>query len=262
MNLPKIIAFTAFTAIAFTGLPGCYKAYDYINHHKGDDVSRLCRIEKMVFNNDANTTVTISYNANNDPISMKQGNTMLFIPLEYYFRYDRQNRLTDYMLVYYGMTGAMIWHRYSYPDKTTIIDTSFNYVGLITDPEPPHSASSFGVRKFNLDSWGRIIKSTDMTSLAVTAYTYDARGNLIRPGMVYDDKINILRTSKIWMLTRADYSMNNPIPATATIDRYNGYGLPMQYTSLAGSEVNQLFNYYYTNVSVVYTCDCNVLPSK
>jgi len=245
----------ASTGFIFTG---CYKVIDYANHHKGDEM-KLCRIEKMVFDQNENATATISYNANNDPISIQQGSSALFMPLDYYFRYDQQNRLTDYMLVYYHMTGAMVWHRYSYPDKKTIVDTQFNYVGIITDP-PPHSAPTFYVVKYNLDQWGRIIRSTEGTSVA--NFTYDDEGNLVRPGIAYDHKINILRTSRTWMFIRKDYSMNNPLPATVKIDNYNVYGLPLQYTSLGGATNNELFGYSYTTASVVYACDNSIVPSK
>lgn len=248
-------------SFALPALTGCYKVIDYAYHHPGDEV-KICRIEKIVFDNDDNATATFSYNVNNDPVSIREDNTVLFQPLDYYFRYDAQHRLTDYIECYYHAVGAMIWHRYSYPDKWTIVDSQFNYVGLITDPEPPHSGITAYTYKYTLDAWGRIIKSFDYFGPTITSYSYDSRGNLVRPGVQYDDKVNIYRTSSAFMLTRMDYSANNPLPGTQTIDSYNTYCLPTRYTSRSGHTTNELFGYYYTGASVRYACDIGWQPAK
>lgn len=261
MNKLSYATQLALLAFALPVLTGCYKVIDYASHHPGGEV-KICRIEKIVFNNDDNATATFSYNANNDPVSIRQDNTVLSLPLDYYFRYDAQHRVSDFMECYYHAPGAMIWHRYSYPDKRTIIDSQFNYVGLINDPEPPHSGLTSYVYKYTLDAWSRIIKSLDYFSSSVTSYVYDDRGNLVRPGVQYDNKVNIYRTSSAFMLIRKDYSANNPLPGTQAIDSYNTYYLPLHYTSLNGNTTNELFGYYYTGASVAYSCDIDWQSSK
>ncbi|MBS1562755.1 MAG: hypothetical protein JST39_00145, partial [Bacteroidetes bacterium] len=223
---------------------------------------KLCRIEKIVLNNDENSSVTFRYNTCDDPVSIREDSTILTMPLDYYFRYDGQRRLTDYIITYYHMPGAMLWHHYAYPDKKTIMDTQFNYTGLLTDPEPPRNAASFYVNKYTLDAQGRIVRNFSYYSQSTQDYAYDSRGNLVRPGIQYDNKVSILRTNRVWMLVNKDYSINNPLPTTATIDNYNQYGLPTQYTTTAGWQDNQLFGYYYYRATVQYACDISRLPAK
>jgi YD repeat-containing protein len=52
-------------------------------------------------------------------------------------------------------------------------------------------------------------------------FNYNSSGN--RTGPVYDDKLNLNRTNKIWMFLARDYSMNNPFVAT----QYNLNDLPL-----------------------------------
>jgi hypothetical protein len=160
-----------------------------------------------------------------------------------YFRYDRYGRLSDYMFTYHGSVGSLIWHRYGYPDRHTITDTSFDYVGDVTSPEPPHASfdTYFAIDK--LDDRGRIIKTTLYIGLdssfvttdppEISTYVYDANGDMVRPGVVYDDKISPYQTNSVWMLIYNDYSVHNPLNITggfggaAAITRYNGLGLPL-----------------------------------
>jgi len=54
------------------------------------------------------------------------------------------------------------------------------------------------------------------------SYQYDASGNLVRPGVTYDDKVRIYRTNDIWMFLMRDYSKNNAVVA----NEYNAAGYP------------------------------------
>lgn len=178
--------------------------------------------------------------------------TLGFLPLDFHFRYDKQGRLTDYFCNYYGNYGGLIWHRYSYPKKNTIIDSSFDYVGDIRSPIPPDTSFDMYVDELKLDETGRIIKDialfpTDGPPYAFTDYTYDKYGNLIKPGTPYDDKINPYHTNHVWMFTNKDYSVNNASPMGVT--GYNQYGLPLGFSSA------YLFNLGISTISIQYACD-------
>ena len=210
-------------------LPGCKKFYNYPNPSQGN-VCDLCKITKLLVTTpvDGKASTVQEYDVNYDA----KGNVMNVVRLfegsippnatDQHFRYNKSGLLTDYYLNYTGNTGVVIWHRYSYPDRYTIVDTQFNYVGDINDPQPPDT--SFSMRFFTdkLDSKGRIIKNTE--DLFVIGFSYDNFGNLVLPGLTYDDKINPYRTSNTWQLIYSNYSMNNPNPGE--IISYNEFGLP------------------------------------
>ena len=87
---------------------------------------------------------------------------------------------------------------------------------------------------------------------AVNTYTYDASGNLVRPGIVYDNKVNIHRTNKIFMFVDRDFSMNNPFTAAT----YNGYSLPWTLSSPGVLLPKILFlQRPIDNSTFVYACD-------
>ncbi len=87
-----------------------------------------------------------------------------------------------------------------------------------------------GLTTYTYDATCRVIKTTtigiggpeDGFVPLVNEYSYDINGNLVLPGITYDNKVNIHRTNKVFMFVDRDYSMNNPFTAPA----YNGYGLP------------------------------------
>jgi len=68
------------------------------------------------------------------------------------------------------------------------------------------------------------------TPYLIDTLKYDANGNLPIPDWtgVYDDKVNILRTNKVWQFVNINYSQNNLlINDGAFPTRYNEYGLPL-----------------------------------
>ena len=75
----------------------------------------------------------------------------------------------------------------------------------------------------------------------ITEYAYDNNGNLVRPGVQYDRKMNPRRTNQVWMFVDKDYSVNNPLPGPT---RYNALGLPLNNTSMLN----------FNAVEVVYNC--------
>jgi hypothetical protein len=186
---------------------------------------------------------TFDYNEAGNPIDMLfLGDN--FDAYNFYFRYDRRNRLTDFVTTGYQSTGAFIWHRYGYPDSHTITDTAYDYVGDINDPEPPHSSFDTYFTIDKLDEFGRIIKSIDFAELngnlegtllsPPQTYAYDANGDLVRAGVTYDNKINLYQTNSVWMLINNDYSVHNPLNQVyspglpLTIPKYNPIGLPLE----------------------------------
>lgn len=54
-------------------------------------------------------------------------------------------------------------------------------------------------------------------------FQYDANGNLMGQGNVYDTQLSFLRTNKIWMFLACNYSINNNFQASA----YNTSKLPL-----------------------------------
>jgi hypothetical protein len=83
-------------------------------------------------------------------------------------------------------------------------------------------------------------------------YSYNDNGNVITAGAVYDDKINIYRTHRIWMFLHRNYSANN-IKAPL---RYNSKGLPVAFDFDAPRGVSLRFLEYLdlSNCEILYNC--------
>jgi hypothetical protein len=215
----------------------------------------------------------IDYNKAGNPVDMIAASGGYPGSLDYYFRYDRYGRLSDFMTTFQGSSGSLIWHRYGYPDRHTINDTSFDYVGDVDSAEPPHASfdTYFAIDK--LDDLGRIIKSTSFLGLdsnfvttdppEISTFAYDAKGDMIRPGVTYDDKINPYQTNPVWMFIYNDYSVNNPVNVPigvgglgglVTITKYNAVGLPLV---MDGRFFNfYLFGIYGGNqLQITYGCE-------
>jgi hypothetical protein len=195
---------------------------------KGDQEFKKCNITKIIefnpyqppaifyFEYDSKgnpTKVTPSYFGTNYPVQL--------------FRYDKKGRLTDYIGTDPWLTGFEFWHVYVYDNKNRIIRDTAHIWGRYGDVPHDDRLDLMFVNAFEYDSQERIIKSTLTFPLhpqivAVQTYNYNNAGNLIEPGAVYDDKVNIHRTNSIWMFIDRNYSVNNswPIPV------YNNYGLP------------------------------------
>ena len=246
----------AMSVTTFFLLTGCEKAFDYLKDHPGEN-ARLCHIQKLEFSwpGGQSTEISINYNADGNPTAMISTGTPSTTE-EYHFRYDKYGRLSDFMLTYYGSAGGVvIWHEYSYPDKKTIIDSAYEYTGNLNDPVHPtdFSAHGEGIFIYSLDASGRIIKSTEPSSDSstppyVTNFAYDVRGNLVRPGVTYDNKVNVYQTNKVWMFVYNDYSVNNPLAqdfSPIRITGYNAAGLPTALNSSSAYYEGYLFNYVF-----------------
>jgi hypothetical protein len=195
---------------------------------KGDKAIKHCEISKVVDYNPfllSPRVFTFEYNSKGDPIKITPTLVSTGSP-KHEFRYDHKGRLTDYIGPYNN--GAFeFWHVYGYDNKGRIAtDTTYifgNYGALPTNDLP-------SLRRhvtYEYDEQDRIKKMTTVFPFApfspeVQEYAYDADGNRIIPGVVYDGNINPLRTNAIWMFINRDYSVNNQWNASS----FTSMGLP------------------------------------
>jgi hypothetical protein len=181
--------------------------YDYVEQHPVA-TSDACKITQFILS--ANN-VTLNYNVRYD----KKGNMLsvvaeegspLYMNFDKYFRYDKHNRLTDYILAYHGNPIAFSWQSIQYfKDKT--VDTVYVNCGDITSPAPPVNAPAD--KKFfseaTTDSWGRVISITvtNNGNAQQVFFQYNSEGNLVTdPVTSYDNKINPYRTNSMATRTK------------------------------------------------------------
>ena len=111
------------------------------------------------------------------------------------------------------------------------------------------SAYGYIVNQYTYDSKGRIIRIDSKNNFGhppyFTTYAYDAAGNKVRTGAVYDNKKSYLRTNAWLMFITRDFSVNNYKVA----DEYNKKGLPLTYNSTVLTFMNSLVNEF------DYNCD-------
>jgi len=252
---------------ALIALPSCRKACDFIHDHP-DAHDSLCRITRLTvrgfFRNP--DTFNIAYNAKGNPVSMLAKDPPGTLGnVDHYYRYDRFDRLSDYMITFIGSTGAIGWDKYAYPRKDYVTDTSFSYVGTVDGPSPVSTGvTSYSIRAYTLDAHGRIVKVWEVPTdphqppVLQRTITYDANGNLPLPSpdLSYDDKVNIYRTSKTWQFVYNDYSRNNVIKDDHLFfPTYNSFGLPLYIRNLESYYIYP-FNIENTDpvMTVTYAC--------
>jgi hypothetical protein len=141
------------------------------------------------------------------------------------FKYDQWHRMVEWRQeVPNGLFQE--WHFYAFDLNGRIAKDSAFYMGQISDPRNAVFANYYTLE---YDSQGRIIrqgqrsKSDNFTSTFWRDFVYDAQGNLMIPGVVYDNKVNMNRTNDIWQFLLRDYSKNNPFAAGV----YNTDGYPI-----------------------------------
>jgi hypothetical protein len=213
-------------------------------------------------------TLTFFYDALGNPVRVDRAHVNSGSP-SYLFRYDRQNRLQDYIGYYGSVSGSgEFWTRYTYSDDNrTVWDTTYTLIPEITSWPPPENEFFLAALK-KYDREGRVIQVTGYFNGVLTtgrdtsveegtqSYTYDARGDWQIGLTVYDDKINYHRTNKVWMFVDDVYSANNSTP----IDAYNLYGLPVKFNFNVDSAPEPvyspiLFGLTYGNTVIEYDCD-------
>ena len=219
-------------------LPACTKFQDHL-----PPGTPPCKISRIIFfpqyfsNLDS---FTITYNANGDPdlairALVDDGSPSL------QFMYDSQHRLTgvNYFLQVDATENWVKYHYTSPLSQNPYIDSNFYFPNNI-DTDPPSFYYILTSTGFQYDHQNRIAQTTvlDISVIQhggnvdgspdtiITNYNYAPNGNLI--GSTYDNKVNFLRTSKVFQFLQADYSLNNNTTLFSNF-QYNEFGLPTQF---------------------------------
>ncbi|MBW8684253.1 hypothetical protein [Chitinophaga rhizophila] len=236
----------------------------------------FCQIEKVEgtdYINSWTSNSTIEYNSAGNPVLRTRSDVATGNENERY-RYDARNRLTDQITGYGRMEQGedyWEWHRFKYQGNSDrpYMD-SFYLVGIIGEHPIPRPGAPFlrMTVRFEYDAKGRIIKESSFdengTQWNQATYEYNSQGNLERQITVYnehgtidtvyypryDNKINFLRTNKVWQFLTRDYSQNNTFPA----DSYNKYGLPLQFASANRGTRKFFLDVEYTDLKITYKC--------
>jgi hypothetical protein len=267
--LPLAVLLAVLTTL-FT-MSSCRKVYDYVREHP-DAHDTLCRISTLNF---GGLLMGVAYNAKGNPLSLTELNPGKPTPIEeLYFRYDRFDRLTDFMYTYAGGPGwdsthpgdPLLWHKYAYPHPGIISDTLIEYLtGPLNGPSPI-APSGAGISLYKFDAAGKMIATAGTSNLpgqpapVFAPIAYDARGNRdlsIYTNIVYDNAVNIYRTNKVWQLVFGDYSGNNPILTSSPPTPVNTFGLPTTLPYILSTAPIPQFDIYFPYVSsynITYAC--------
>ena len=250
-NNKQIVLLTG--VVISTLLLGCNKLEEYLGKDPLATYDQ-CRVEKMFWDNGGDPIeMQVTYNSYGDPVSVMNAEGGSGSP-NMLFKYDNKRRLTDYIGAY-SNGGFEYWHQYVYDNKGRVIRDTTYLLGWIENGEPVDYYDG-AVIYYEYAQYGRIVHTTqDWWSFPDSPlelyYSYDAQGNRVAPGAVYDNKISIHRTHRVWMFIDRNYSLNN---AHATA--YNANNLPtnldLGWPAAAGTQ----FAGYYTGRldSIVYKC--------
>lgn len=214
---------------------GCQKIYDYVHLPQNGGTSfSSCRIQTMdaIWSQDT-LHYQFNYNQLGDPVSIINSQPGTGNP-NYFFTYDRQNRLRE-NIGRYANDGYEVWHRYGYNALNQIVtDTSFTFGMVGSDGKPKEQGAVLhAFATYRYDAQNRISEVKDsmftygsFVGTDLNSYTYDVNGNLNSAySGAYDNKLNILRTHKVWMFIARNYSVNNRF----TAESYNDQGLPLRF---------------------------------
>jgi hypothetical protein len=255
-------------AFAIINLSSCKKAFDYIDHHR-DELAKCCQVQAMTVQFEDIYSpmqhMIFTYDDQGKPVKIEAQDPDRYGYNAFHFRYDNKGRLSDYMLTDAKLTFVYIWQHFSYPVPQTVIDSVFNYEGDINDNHTPSLSALRGITKINLDGKGRISKYTPLLPASEAGVVqYDANGNLILPGVKYDNKVNIYQTNPVWQFVYGNYSRNNAyipprISFPASIPSYNQYGLPLEFYYPVNPP-SFLFGFPYAVINITYDCDLPKTP--
>lgn len=140
-----------------------------------------------------------------------------------------------------GYVVALTWHKYTYVNSTLVTDSIWNRAGgkYLTQNIPDGGYLPRYIEEYTLDTYGRIIKVDSKCYISDSGiwvicgtehFTYDASGNLVKQGVTYGNKKNILQTNKVWMFLARDYSVNAPQGQALS---YNSNNLPVVFNKVA-----------------------------
>lgn len=187
----------------------------------------------------------LTYTSWGDPAKITWDLTTTGRP-NYIFKYDNKRRLTRFDGMFDGNVFDFVT-KYMYEGDKIVADT-FWYSGQDVN-NFRETAYGYIVNKYTYDSKGRIIRIDSQNNFGhppyFTTYAYDAAGNKVRSGAVYDNKKSYLRTNAWLMFVTRDFSMNNYKVA----DEYNKKGLPLTYENTVLTFMNSLVNEF------DYSCD-------
>lgn len=146
-----------------------------------------------------------------------------------YFLYDSQRRMVQYIRMFSFENSFETFREFVYdPIKRNRIIRDTGYLfGRIVHGRPVEYTQKM-LRRYWYDSLDRVIQERwnllepQYPDSMTFTYQYDQRGNLIRNGVEYDDKVNIHRASRVFMFLDRDYSINNPFRSRA----YTRKGMP------------------------------------
>jgi hypothetical protein len=245
----------------------CQKADEYLkddaskpNYLKGSSLENKpnaevseCKIRQVSYQiATRNDVLQFTYNSSGNPVTIKRLLGAHTGYPNFVFKYNEKDMMTELIGTYETNTVAEFWHKYFYDNKDNIVVDSAYIFPRIENGFPENSYIQQATY-FTYDNKRRIIKDSTAfsgsTPPVVHTYTYDADGN--KTGSIYDDKININRTNKIWMFLNKDYSINNPFKA----DSYNTFGLPVNFNLNTAERSVVFLGTGFHNAQISYDCN-------
>jgi len=221
---------------------------------------KFCNIKSYTFPGFSTTyspnTASFTYDAFGNPLTVTNTEVVTGAP-NLIFKYDAAHRLSEFIRPYANGTFET-WSKYVY-DASGKIATDTTYVFGQVTPAGPADYWEARLTTYTYDATCRILKTSSLviegentgTLPFVQTYAYDASGNLIRPGITYDNKVNIHRSNKIFMFVDRDYSMNNPFTATS----YNAYSFPQVINLPKPAPSIYFLQRFIDQATFVYQCD-------
>jgi hypothetical protein len=237
----------------------------------------LCQILTVEGNNawwGGSIINTITYNKAGNPILRTRSDVATGNENETY-RYDTKQRLTDQILHYEdGSYGASFreWHRFKYHNHQDrpYLDSFYNNGTIGDHPIPfPFLPPLIILIHYDYDAGGRLVEErafyTDGDRWYRKQYLYNSAKNLVKLAYTYgnsdetadttyygpyDNKINFLRTNKVWQFLTKNYSENN----TQTAVSYNKYGLPLQFSDNSHGRPVSFLDADLTGAKITYKC--------
>jgi hypothetical protein len=253
MKCFKLLLWAVLCCLLFP-LSGCEKVLEYLAENPQADL-KYCNITKFTENSgpSGSRIATFTYNGLGNPTKITVTNVGTGNPNRV-FKYDSYNRLKEYRGEYTN-GNYEFWYRYAYDPASNRVVADTVYIFGALGPEPT-TYFDRRVTHYTYDAQGRIIQTSTVSTVfpgppVVSSYAYDAMGNLILPGIAYDNKINLHRTNRVWMFIDRNYSVNNPL----TADTYNANQLPTSITLLPEEPLRGFMGFYLNDSDIEYKCN-------